>query len=81
MNVSLPFDVSSMFRAILTAYFALLIYNFISAVLGLCLLRRLYVGLLRRLYRVGIQPYNIIIITKMHRMVMKCSHVIVVKKL
>ena len=51
-NISLLFDVGSVLRVCLTAYCGLLVYNFISAVLGLCLLRRFYVGLLRRLYRV-----------------------------
>lgn len=55
-NISLLFDLSSVFRVCLTAYCGLLIYNFISAVLGLCLLRRFYVGLLRRLYRVRRKP-------------------------
>lgn len=52
MNVSELFDLRVLFRVSLTAYCALMIYNFISAVFGLCLLRRVYIGLLRRLYRV-----------------------------
>ena len=58
MNNSAPLDAWFLLRVSLTAYCALLTYNFISAVLGLCLLRRLYVGLLRRLYRVYICTYT-----------------------